>query len=231
MQSLYTFAYFENLAVPRNMSILLRVLIALLLTSPAVSMAQDRLLPVDQASSVSDFFSFRAQLQIAVAKRDVEAVVSVLSKDVKLSFGGDAGVEDFKRMWKPGAPGSRLWETLAAVLSLGGTFGPADTFTAPYVFSAWPQDKDAFTYVAAIGTGIRVRSSPSATSQTVGALDYSIVELVGAPAAKAKWIQIRLGTGRTGFVGSKFLRSPIDYRINFAKVDGQWQIVSFLAGD
>jgi hypothetical protein len=213
------------------MSIFLRLLFAALLSSPAVAAAQARLLPVDQAASVPDFFSFRAQLQIAVAKRDVEAVVSVLSKDVKLSFGGDGGVEGFRKIWNPGSPDSGLWETLASVLALGGTFAPDGTFTAPYVFSTWPQEKDAFAHMAAIGTGIRVRSSPGVTSPVVDTLDYSIVEIVEFPAADVQWVQVKLAQGRKGFVDSRYLRSPIDYRIHFAKLDGRWQVLLFLAGD
>jgi hypothetical protein len=101
----------------------------LLLTTPAVALAQTRLPPVDPAASVPDFFSFRAQLQVAVAKRNVQAVVSALSKGVKLSFGGDTGVEDCHRMWKPNTPDSRLWETPAAVLALEGMFA------VPYLFA------------------------------------------------------------------------------------------------
>ena len=205
--------------------------VLLILLLPALAPAQTRLLPVDQATSVPDFFSFRAQLQVAVARRDVEAVISVLSKDVKLSFGGDAGVEDFKNMWKPGRSDSELWEKLAAVLSLGGTFASDGTFTAPYVFTKWPQDKDAFTHMAAVGTAVRVRSSESTASTVLAALDYSIVEVVESPAEESKWVQVRLGPNRTGYVDSRFLRSPIDYRINFAKLDGRWQVIFFLAGD
>lgn len=207
------------------------LLIVVFLVSPAVSRAQTRLLPVDQAASVPDFFSFRAQLQVAVARRDVQAVVSALSRDVKLSFGGDEGVDAFHRLWKPAAPDSRLWEALAAVLALGGTFSTDGSFTAPYVFATWPRDKDAFTHMAAIGTNIRVRSAPSTSAEVIEALDYAIVESVDGQAGDAQWAQIRLSPKQTGFVDGRFLRSPIDYRINFARRDGRWQIVFFVAGD
>jgi hypothetical protein len=158
-------------------------------------------------------------------------VASVLSKDATLSFGGDSGVEDFSRMWTPSAPESRLWEVLAGVLALGGTFGPDGTFTAPYIFSRWPQHTEAYTHMAAIGTGVRVRSAPSTGAQVIEALDYSIVEIVDTPDSESKWVQIKLAAGRTGFVDRRFLRSPVDYRVNFAKLDGRWQLVFFLAGD
>ena len=213
------------------MNTLIFLLVVVCLFTPAVSRAQTRLLPVDQAASVPDFFSFRAQLQVAVARRDVEAVVSALSRDVTLSFGGDAGVDDFRRLWKPDAPDSRLWETLAAVLALGGTFSTDGSFTAPYVFATWPPDKEAFTHMAAIGTGVRVRGAPNTSAPVIEALDYAIVETVGGEAPETPWVQIKLAPNRTGFVDGRFLRSPIDYRVRFARREGRWQIVFFVAGD
>lgn len=207
------------------------VVAAALFALAAGAAAQSRLLPVDQAASVPDFFSFRAQLQAAVARRDVDHVLGVLSKDVKLSFGGDAGIEDFKRIWQPSAPDSRLWEVLASTLALGGSFAADGAFTAPYVFTRWPQDRDAFSHMAAVGSGIRVRSAPAASAAPVAALDFTIVELAEPPQADPRWVQIKLGADRTGFVDARFLRSPIDYRITFSKIEGRWQVVLFLAGD
>lgn len=187
--------------------------------------------PGRQAASVPDFFGFRARLQAAVARRDVASALGVLGKDVKLSVGGDEGIEDFKKTWQPASPDSRLWEVLAATLALGGSFSADGTFRAPYLFAKWPQDKDPFTHMAAIGSGIRVRSAPIANSAGVGTLDFSIVELADSSASDAKWLRVRLAPDRTGFVEARYLRSPIDYRVNFAKPEGRWQMVFFPAGD
>ncbi len=201
---------------------------------PTLALAQPRLPPVDQAASVPDFFAFRAQLKTALAQRNQTAVIAALHKDVKLSFGGDAGVDDFKRMWTPHAPASRLWQTLAAVLALGGTFAADGAFTAPYVSTQWPEKIDAFSHMAAIGSGIRVRAAPRTTAAVVGALDFTIIELAdpsSPESADTGWIKVKWPAGRVGFVDARCLRSPIDYRVNFAKIDGRWQITFFLAGD
>lgn len=207
------------------------IMAAALLALAAGAVGQTRLLPVDQAASAPDFFSFRAQLQAAIARRDAEHVLGVLSRDVKLSFGGDAGIEDFKRIWRPSAPDSRLWEVLAATLALGGTFASDGTFTAPYVFVRWPREKDAFSHMAAIGSNIRVRSAPNVGAAPLATLDFTIVELADQPAVDARWVQIKLASGQAGFVDARFLRSPIDHRVGFSKMDGRWQMVFFLAGD
>lgn len=196
-----------------------------------LAIGQTRLLPVDQAATVPDFFTFRAQLQAAIARRDQDFVISALHKNVKLSFGGDTRVEDFKKIWNPSAPNSRLWEVLGSTLALGGTFAPDGSFTAPYIFTQWPKDLDAFTFMAAVGSDIRIRSSASANASEIGTLSFSIVEVPDPVPLESQWVPIKLPSGKAGFVDTRYLRSPIDYRINFAKVEGHWQMMFFLAGD
>jgi hypothetical protein len=44
-------------------------------------------------------------------------------------------------------------------------------------------------------------------------------------------IPIQLDDGRQGYVHSRYLRSPIDYRASFTLIDGQWRMTSSIAGD
>lgn len=208
-----------------------RTLAGLLMACTFGASAQTRLLPVDQAASVPDFFSFRAQLQSAVARRDTAAVLSAFSKDVKLSFGGDQGLEDFRKMWTPEAPASRLWDVLGSTLALGGSFASEDSFVAPYTYTQWPQVVDPFNHRAVIGSGVRVRSAPSPNAGVIGALDFAIVELAEPAPDDKGWAKVKLGPGKTGYVDARFLRSSTDHRIRFEKTDGVWRVVFFLSGD
>jgi hypothetical protein len=202
------------------------------LVVPGPALAEPALPPVDEAVASPDFFAFRARLQAAVARRDAAAVVAALHRNVKLSFGGDAGLADFEATWKPSAPDSPLWEALGTVLALGGSFSPDGTFTAPYVFARWPADRDAFEHVAVVGSGVRVRAAPAASAPVVGSLSFCIVRLrEPLPPGPASWARIDFGADRSGYVDGRFVRSPIDYRAHFEKVDGRWQITLFLAGD
>lgn len=207
------------------------LLFGFLLAFSWTSSAQTRVLPVDQAASAPDFFSFRAQFAAAIARRDTIFLLSALNKDVKLSFGGDAGIEAFKTMWRPAEPDSRVWDVLGTTLALGGTFSSEGTFIAPYIFTQWPKETDPFSNMASIGTGVRVRSAPAATAPVIGSLDFYIVAVIDQPTDAARWVKVRIAPNKTGYVDARFLRSPIDYRVNFAKLDGRWQVVSFLAGD
>jgi hypothetical protein len=208
-----------------------RVLLILMLFWSTFAVAQSRILPVDEAASIPDFFSFRAQLLTAIAKRDAAGVLAALNKDVRLSFGDDYGLEGFKKIWKPDSADSLLWEVMAGTLALGGTFGSDGGFTAPYVFTRWPEDRDPFEYLVAIGSDIRVRSAPDKNSGVVGSLHFSVVKRAHSSSADSKWMKVNLDSGAVGFVDARFIRSPVDHRITFMKLDGRWQITAFVAGD
>jgi hypothetical protein len=210
--------------------LLVAVAIAIAIASPLAAWGQTRLLPVDEAAAVSDFLSFRSQLRAAVAKRDLKVILAAMSKNVKLSYGGSEGLSDFLIMWKPESPDTKLWEELAEVLDLGGTFDSQGAFTAPYVFSQWPREKDAFTHMAAIRTGVRVRTAPNARAPVIASLDFSVVETSEYDPATG-WVKVKLSPGRAGYVHVRYLRSPLEHRIRFEKQEGKWQAVFFIAGD
>ena len=194
--------------------------------------APRRLLPVDEAASRPDFFSFRAQLQAAVARHDAVALMAVVHRDIKCDFGGGEGKAFFEDFWKPGTPGSRVWAELGTVLALGGTFSSADAFVAPYVFSRWPEDVDSFEHVAVVGDRVRIRTSPSADAEATGVSSFEILP-VARPTVEAseEWTAVALSATKVGYIASHLVRSPISYRGFFAKRDGRWQMLMFLAGD
>ena len=143
---------------------------------PLHAPAQTRPLPpIDEAAQRPAFFAFRARLQDAIARRDPEAILQAVHPDVRTSFGEGGGLEDFRRQWRPDAPDSPLWATLGSVLSLGGSFAADGSFRAPYVFSRWPDDVDAFEHMAVVGESVRVREGPALDAPVVGSVSFGIV--------------------------------------------------------
>ncbi len=43
--------------------------------------------------------------------------------------------------------------------------------------------------------------------------------------------RLRLADGTAGYISSRYVRSPIDYRAYFSKEGGRWQMMMLLAGD
>jgi hypothetical protein len=190
------------------------------------------ILPVDEAASRPEFFTFRAQLIAAIARHDSRALMAVVHPDIKWSFGGDAGRASFEAHWRPSAPDSGIWETLAAVLGLGGTFEAPDMFVAPYTFTRWPGRFDAFEHVAVVGDRVRIRRAPDAGAAVVGVSSFGILPLARPSEDPGEsWTAVRLPGGQTGYVASHLVRSPIDYRAAFTKQGGTWLMTLFVAGD
>lgn len=212
-------------------SLLAASCLGLMLVFPVLSQAAP-LLPVDEAAKQPDFFTFRAQLQIAVAKRDKAAVLAAVSKTVQNGYGDDNGIDNFKKNWAIDKPNSELWETLGAVLALGGSFQGDSSFAAPYVASSWPDAAgDGFENIAIVGNKVNVRKAPKTDSEVLQTLSYEVVPLDTTDHGNDQWVAIKLPDGKKGYVSRSFARSPVDYRASFEKVDGRWQMTSLLAGD
>ena len=188
----------------------------------ASAKAPEQCLPKDEAAQTPDFFSFRAQLQMAVARRDRTAVLAVTHPNIRTSFGPDDGRRSFERdLSDPNGP---LWGELASVLALGGTFDRYGTFVAPYTFGCG----EAFEDVVVIGSKVSVRAKPAASAPVVAVVDFAILRghLDGSA-----WAEVTLARGQKGFIAARFVRSPVGYRAFFEKVGGAWRLITFIAGD
>jgi hypothetical protein len=202
---------------------------ATLIVQVALSAAPAQLLPVDEAASRPDFFSFRAGLQRAIARRDATALLAAVDPNIKNSFGGDDGIGEFRKSWKVDSTDSAIWDELGTVLGLGGAFFDKDTFTAPYTFARFPSGLDAFDHVVITGADVRVRSAARADAPPVTSVSFAILPVVSG-SDDAEWTAVTVD-GRRGFVASRFARSPVDYRAIFSYANGQWRLVTFVAGD
>lgn len=192
-----------------------------------------RLLPVDEAARDPSFFIFRARLFEIIARRDADAILRVLDPQIRNSFGGDGGVQEFKEMWKPEEVDSKLWSDLAKVLAMGGKWDGTKGFEAPYVSAAWPENLDPFDYGAITAENVRVRAKPAADGEVIGSLSFAIVHVLEWPddTPGASWVKIQLVDGREGFVAGDFVGSAAGLRAYFEKRNGAWKLISFVAGD
>jgi len=201
-----------------------------------------KLLPVDEAAKDPSFKAFRDMLIDAVKRKDTQFILSVVAPNIENDFGGGNGIENFKAKWRLGKTAdSPLWAELDSILSMGGSFRVEEgkrSFWAPYVYSAWPDDfdcgEDAQCY-AVTAEHVNVRREPASTAPIVASLSYDIVKSKVEYDAKSKtpdgWTRIMVPGGGAGYIATKFISSPIDYRAGFAKVRGKWLMIALIAGD
>ena len=200
---------------------------AVFVTAPA---STTRLLPVDEASSRPDFFTFRARLLVTIASRDASALMAVGHPNIKNTFGDDDGKARFEELWRPAAADTEVWAELGGVLGLGGTFDSTGSFVAPYVSSRWP-GVDGFEHVAVVGDRVRIRTAPRADARVADVSSFGILPPARQADHAEGWTAVHLSISRIGYVASGYVRSPNGYRASFSKMDGRWQMMMFVAGD
>jgi len=174
-------------------------------------------------------------LLAAIARRDVDAVAAVATADIKLSFGGGYGRDQFRQQLvaDDNGEGGSYWQELEWAIKLGGVFNGEHglQFCTPYVSCSGPHqctDCNPFDYLVAVSDRAPVYAAAQAGAPVLAHLSYELVDLIdyGSP-----WRQVRLRDGRTGYVKFPDFRSPIGYRTYFEKRDGRWQMRIFIAGD
>ena len=200
--------------------------------------------PVDEGLRDSSFFLYRESLIEAIDKKDVISLLEMLDENIKATFGAPAGLPTFIDVWQLGDPekskSSTLWPQLKEVLENGGTFSSdGKFFTAPYIFSMFPDEYDAFDHGVISGSGVRIRSEASLNSQRVKSISYEVVEVLSRTSEKSEtiggethpWIHIKTLDGQEGYVFGKYFRSPLEFRAGFEKKKGKWKMTFFVAGD
>lgn len=214
----------------------------LLIFGVSGSLAQERkVLPVDEGKRDASFSRFRQKTLQAAKRRDVKYILSIVDANIKNSFGGNDGIREFREMWKINRPQSKFWAEFITALSNGGTFDKESKnkmFLAPYTFTGFPDDLDAFDYHAIFGNNVNLRSKPDGSAPVVAGLSYNIVKVdfansVADTAQEGEYVWLKIETlgGKKGFVKAEYVRSPIDYRAIFEKKNGKWKMTIFLAGD
>lgn len=190
-----------------------------------------RLPPVEHCKTDSDFAAFRAQLNRAVKARDPVALKGLIATDVTVNFGGDVGWADFAKSWglDRQAKASKLWGEMADALALGCAVAPdGRSRVMPGLFEKVDDDVDIFDLIT-VRAGTPLRATAGGEGRIIATLDWHAGE-VQAGGSEA-WTHVKLLDGRTGWVASDRLVSPIDYRLVVEKRGGRWLISAFVAGD
>ena len=195
-----------------------------------------KLLPRDEANA--SFREFRSRLLDALSRKDTAFLYGILAPGIKTSFGGDGGIDGFKRQWRMDDPETPVWTALSRLLSMGGEQSTDTNFVAPYVYAFWPDSLDAFEHIAVIGSAARLHQQPLADARVVGAVDHSILRVrewrglsaAGVPADTIS-ANVQLPSGASGWIRSADVYSPVGWRAMFVRHGDRWSMVLFVAGD
>ena len=206
------------------------VIALLIAAAPPADSSAHRLPPIDECAADPNFVAFRDELRVTVERRDAAALLAVVADDIEVDFAGGAGRADFSRTWELDRPAaSAVWEELAEALSLGCAGDGSGELYAPSMAAA-SMAEDPFEAAVVIRPGAELRAEPDAASPMLAALDWDVVT-VPEWDSDGGWQHVVLANGRSGYVRSDDLRSPIGYRAAFRRIDGSWRMTAFIAGD
>ncbi|ASJ90699.1 hypothetical protein CBR61_07020 [Porphyrobacter sp. CACIAM 03H1] len=187
--------------------------------------------PRDDCAALPGWTEFRGKLEAAVARRDADALAALVDPDIRLDFGGGAGVKELRRRLDD--PGYRLWDEIAALLPLGCGQQDGGAAAMPWIFANTPADADAYRGMLTLGPAVPAYPKPDAGSPASGQLNWAIVDFAeGSEGPGKSFTQIVLpGGGGTAFVETAKLRSLIDYRLLATDTKQGWRITALIAGD
>lgn len=205
------------------------MILALLILFAPPAADRPRLPPVDRCAVAPGFATFREKLLEAVARKDVDALLALSADNIMLSFGGDAGREAMRKMWKLDRPAeSGIWAELNEALGLGCALTDGGA-VAPSMAQTFPTGSDVLETMVAIKPAA-LRAAPNEKARAITTLDWDLVTIAEWDPDNG-WAKIRLKDGRLGYVRTSAVRSPIDYRATFRMTDGEWRMTAFVAGD
>lgn len=216
-------------------------LILIVFGATAAVSAQERYVkPVDEGASDPSFAAFRKKLLAAAERKDSAYILTIVDKNIKNSFGGNDGIAEFKKQWKNS---DEFWKVFTPVIKAGGKFtedgaGRKTSFMAPYLFTNWPDNLDAFEYSAVFGNDVNLRETPDVKGKVVTKLSYNVVKVDQNETRRGlsdddepEWVRVETLGGLKGWISAPYVRSSIDYRAGFEKIRGVWKLTFFLAGD
>lgn len=187
---------------------------------------------VDERHTDPAFAAYFERLKRAVDQRDVEALKALMSPNIFLSFGGQQGYAALEDMWKlkTNPESSPIWDELEKVLRYGA-MRTDEYFRAPGI--RLPEGTDEYTARVIVGHNVNVRNAPSMDGEVIQQATHLLVRM---PAELTRydrpgWKAVILPSGQPGFVSEEYVYEPMGYRAVFGKENGQWTMISWVAGD
>src|SRR3954469_18173559 len=99
--------------------------------------------PIDECSADKSFSVVLRRFDAAVSARDARALLQLVSPKVIIGFGGDDGIEAFKRAWKLGqGTRSPIWSELKELRSLGCARESDGSMVMPRLAARLPEGEE-----------------------------------------------------------------------------------------
>lgn len=183
-----------------------------------------------------DLSRILTNLYVSVFSNDLTYFVSVLNTNFEYGF--EAGYKTFTGMLTNREYRKEVIAIMKEILRFPGSFESENYFCVPYIFEDFPdEDYDPVDFFAFNAKNVRVYPVPDASAEPLGLFSYSVVKILhdefsfSTNIEGVEWSKIGLPEGEVGFVKTKYLLSPFDWRLHFEKIGNRWKIIALVSGD
>lgn len=207
------------------------LLIAFCLLSQAQTESVLRLYPVDDTTRDPAFRSYIGRFRSAVEARNTKALRKLVDDEVFVGPGDDdKGWKKFTAKWRPDdRENPAVWIALSDLLSLGFVREHPSLFLSPYLVWRFPRDLSTEDHLVVIRDKVALRERPSMSAPSVASLSFDIVRRLGEAEGVDElvhWVRVRTFDGKTGYVNTRDVMSPVMPRAQFGFRRGRWLLTA-----
>ena len=208
------------------------------------------LTPNNPLSSKVDFSQFRQSFLSAVKQRDETFIRALVNSQTQSITGQSLSLENYNLEDKT----SPFWQQIEKAVTAGCTLEVTTRVTqqeteneiwvCPKTFGKPIYDSDWQTQVAIIADRVNIRTEAKTNSPIVGVVSKDLVQFDSETYQNLSeaerelvnqfdgWTPVILKNGKKGWVQNQLVYyEPRDYRISFARFDGQWRLRYLLGGN
>ena len=170
-------------------------------------------------------------------------LLGIVDRNITNGLEAPRGAAEFRKLWELDGKDDRVLRNLSSALNLGSAWHTPDKknknariLCAPYVPIKWPlNDYDPYQNGVIIARDTLMKSQPSQGAETVGRLNYDIVNVRDWEVADRdaqvmqRWVKIRRD-GKEGYVPEEHIRSAIEHRACFGKTTQGWRLMEYVLG-
>lgn len=177
----------------------------------------------DKCSKLEGYDVFRSRLAGAVAARDEASFRALFGKKGYMRMHGVGGGAQMPPSGPNNSFTASIWKDLDQILSLGCAIDN-DMLLLPFTTQA-PENLDAMGQMVAIrSTAVRSGPNDKARIMTIAPRGALLVQMEHPARPADGWQYLTLSNGRSGYVRSEDVRSPLDSALQVARDGTDWRI-------
>lgn len=204
------------------------MVLSLVSCSSGPEIQKGRFAPRDECTAIAGAPAFLDQVRSAVEARDTNALLPLVTPDVRLDAFGGAGPDVLRDRLDSGQ--FELWESLAPLMQLGCAPTEDGGIVLPWYYAQDLGTDDPYNTMITRGEDVPLYREKTGNSEVLETLSWEVVQVKGEIMPEDQRAQVATPSGGTGYIAIESLRGKDGLRILADRIDGQWRITELVSG-